>query len=102
MSFEPPGLIVRRWPRGETFTVTYGEILTAERDRRQRLVLHTLMAGDLRVTGIRGRSDVEDELRRRGVRVVDCWGAMITPTLEDFEAELARDPASMRQSSDSA
>jgi hypothetical protein len=32
---------------------------------------------------------VENELRGRGVRIVEEWGAMITPTLDDFEAELA-------------
>lgn len=45
---------------------------------------------------------IEDELRRRGVLVVDCWGAIISPTLADFEAELGRGPARVRQSSDSA
>ena len=102
VSFEPPGLIVRRgrsW-----FTVAYGEILTAERLRSVRgLLLHTRSSSPLRLR-CRGaaRTVIEDELRRRGVRVVDCWGAIISPTLADFEAELDREPVRVRQSSDSA
>jgi hypothetical protein len=37
-----------------------------------------------------------------GARVVDEQGAIIAPTLADFEAELARGPEPMRQSSDDA
>lgn len=53
-------------------------------------------------TGRDERMAIEQELRRRGVRVVDCWGAIIAPTLLDFEDELARQPVGLRQSSDNA
>jgi hypothetical protein len=96
------GLIVkRRWSRG--FTVAYGEILTAERLRwRWGMRLHLRTRDTLRVSGWRGTAVIEGELRRRGVRVVDCWGAIIAPTLADFEEELARTPVGVRQSSDNA
>jgi hypothetical protein len=45
---------------------------------------------------------IERGLRFVGVRIVDCWGAIIAPTLLDFEEELAREPLRMRQSSDNA
>jgi hypothetical protein len=45
---------------------------------------------------------VEHKLRIAGVRVVDCWGAIIAPTLLDFEDELAREPRRVRQLSDDA
>lgn len=101
-SFEPAGLILRR--RRRAFTIAYGEILTAERVRSRRgLLLHTRTHDPLRV---RCRRDdqlwVEDALRRAGVRVVDCWGAIIAPTLLDFEEELANEPAAVRQSYDNA
>lgn len=70
------------------FTVSYGEILTAERLPSVRgLRLHTRSSDLLRIP-CRGRRrvEMEDELRRRGVRVVDCWGAIVAPTLADFEA----------------
>jgi predicted HTH domain antitoxin len=100
VSFDGPGLIVKA--RRARFTIAYGEILTAERLRtRRELRLHTRMGDDVRIA--RGSaSSVEDELRRRGVRIVDCWGAIIAPTLLGFEEELAREPVRMRQSSDSA
>lgn len=103
VGFERPGLIVaQRW-RGN-FTVTYGEILTAERMASGRgLRLHTRTTDPVRVA-CRGaaRTEIENELRRRGVRIVDEFGAIIAPTLEDFESELARRPSPMRQSSDNA
>jgi hypothetical protein len=102
-SFEAAGLILKRpWRRG--FTVTYGEILTAERlPSIWGLRLHTRTSDPVRIA-CRGeaRAEIEDELRRRGVRVVDEHGAIIAPTLADFEAELTRGPEPMRQSSDDA
>lgn len=79
-----PGLVVK--PRlGAQFTVAYSEILTAERSRNGlRLHVRTMEPVQLAVRRTE-RSWVEDELRRRGVRIVDCWGAIITPTLLDFE-----------------
>ena len=101
VSFEPRGLIVKR--RRGLFSIAYGEILTAERSRKRgALHLHTRTLEPVRVICGRGRTLVEDELRRRGVRVVDCWGAIIAPTLLDFEEELAREPIRVRQSSDDA
>jgi len=99
--WEDLGLIVKGRLAGQ-FTVTYGEILTAERTRQSwRLVLHTRGHGELSVwCGQRKRVAVEDELRRRGVRVVDSYGAIISPTLGDFEDELDREPVRVRQSSD--
>jgi hypothetical protein len=38
---------------------------------------------------------VERGLRWSGVRIVDCWGAIIAPTLLDLEEELAREPVTM-------
>jgi hypothetical protein len=102
-SYEAAGLILkRRWRRG--FTVSYGEILTAERRASiWGLRLHTRTSAPVRIA-CRGeaRVAIENELRRRGVRVVDEHGAIIAPTLEDFEAELLRGPNRMRQSSDNA
>jgi hypothetical protein len=88
----------------ETFTVTYGEILTAERSATGgELVLHVRTSDPIRVRCRRGsRPATENELRGRGVRVVDEYGAMITPSLEAFEAELVREPERLRQSSDNA
>jgi hypothetical protein len=43
---------------------------------------------------------IEGELRRHGVRIVDSYGCMITPTVEDFEAELMNKPVVVRQSYD--
>src|SRR5688572_7661932 len=101
VSFEAPGLIVKR--RRTRFTIAYGEILTAERLRSGRgLLLHTRSMDGVRVVRGRDRDEIESELRRRGVRVVDCWGAIIAPTLADFEHALAQEPALMRQSSDNA
>ena len=92
----------RRWR--DRFTIAYGEILTAERLASGRGIrLHTRTTEPVRLA-CRGdaRTAIEDELRRRGVRVVDEYGAMITPTLDDFETELAREPVRLRQSSDNA
>jgi hypothetical protein len=99
----PHGLVVKNW-RGGRFTVAYGEILTAERLRRlSGIRLHTLGLRPVRV-GVRGQALVELEavLREHGVRTVDCWGAMITPTLSDFERALAEGSTPVRQSSDIA
>jgi hypothetical protein len=103
VSFEPPGLVVGR-PWHGRFTITYGEILTAERLASGfGLRLHTRTSEPVYLfCRGHGRVAVENELRQRRVRVVDEWGAIIAPTLEDFEAELARGPNLMRQSSDSA
>jgi hypothetical protein len=102
VAFEGPGLIVKaRWT-GQ-FTIAYGEILTAERLRSGRsLHLHTRTADAIRIACGSDAASVEDELRRRGVRIVDCWGAIISPSLSDLERELARRPSPMRQSSDNA
>ncbi len=103
MRFEGPGLIVKP-VLGGRFTVAYGEILTAERLRAGRGIrLHTRTSDPVRLM-LRGDGLKETEalLRSRGVRVVDCWGAIIAPTLADFESELSRGPAGMRQSSDNA
>jgi hypothetical protein len=99
VSFDKAGLVLKpRW-RAQ-FTVAYGEILTAERLRARRgFRLHTRANDEVRVSG---SPYLESKLRERGVRVVDCWGAMITPTLSDFERALAEHPAPVRQSSDNA
>lgn len=103
LRFERAGIYLKRRWRGR-YSLSYGEILTAERlSSGLGLRLHTRTSEPMRVP-CRGavRVAVEDELRRHGVRIVDEWGAMITPTLSDFEAELARDPVRLRQSSDNA
>jgi hypothetical protein len=85
--------------------IPYEEILTAERLRSGRgLDLHTRRSIEPVRLGCRRsvREAIERGLRFSGVRVVDCWGAIIAPTLLDFEEELAREPVPMRQSSDSA
>jgi hypothetical protein len=48
------------------------------------------------------RVEIESGLRFVGVRIVDCWGAIIAPTLLDFEEELDRGPGPVRQSPDDA
>ena len=98
------GLILRPRFRRRRVALAYGEVLTVERPATPfGLVLHTRTTNPMRVScsGER-RLQIESELRRRGVRVVDEYGAMITPTVEDFEAELARAPMRLRQSSDDA
>jgi hypothetical protein len=100
---EAGGLVVRPVLGGRLFSITYREILTAERSRQSwRLVLHTAGMGELSVWCRRDRLEIETHLRQRGVRVVDCWGAIISPTLADFEEELDREPVRVRQSSDNA
>jgi hypothetical protein len=103
VAFEGAGLILKRGVRRH-FTVAYGEILTAERSRSGRgLKLHTVTGDRLRVACRRGdQYRVEEELRLRGVLIVDMWGAIIAPTMLDFEDELAREPRRVRQSSDDA
>jgi hypothetical protein len=102
VEFVPTGVYCRRWRR--RFSLSYGEILTAERVVSGRgLRLHTVTSQPvfLRCRGA-ARVAIEDELRRRGVRIVDQYGAMITPALADFENELENGPDFLRQSSDSA
>jgi hypothetical protein len=98
------GVIVRRRGVGE-LTILYGEILTAERRRSRRgLDLHT--RGQMEPVRVRCRGarlyEVESQLRLLGVRIVDCWGAIIAPTFLDFEEELANEPVRVRQSYDDA
>lgn len=106
VSWERPGLILSGRRAGQ-FTLTYGEILTAERPirgRRRGLLLHTRTSAKpvhLMFEGSQ-RFEIEERLRRRGVRIVDCWGAIVAPTLLDFEEELDREPSRVRQSSDDA
>jgi hypothetical protein len=103
VGFESGGICLRRGLR-ERLTLSYREVLTAERLPSGRgLRLHTRTSDPVRVRcrGA-GRLALENELRRRGVRIVDEYGAMITPTLKDFEAELALSPDGLRQSSDNA
>jgi hypothetical protein len=76
--------------------------MTAERLRRGGLLLHTCTVGDVRVIEPFGGRGVEDQLRERRVRIVDCWGAIIAPTIDDFAEALAQTSERMRQSSDSA
>ncbi len=97
-------LVVKDRRSGEVM-IPYVEILTAERLRSRRgLDLH--LKTSMRPVRVRCRRrdmwTIEDGLRIEGVRVVDCWGAIIAPTLLDFEEELAREPVIMRQSSDNA
>jgi hypothetical protein len=105
VKFLESGLVVQpRWKKADGFTVAYGEILTAERmGSPTRIRFHTRTTEALIVScrGV-GRTAAEDRLRQHGVRIVDEFGAMITPTVEDFAAELAREPMSVRQSSDNA
>jgi hypothetical protein len=90
--------------RRDTFVVTYGEILTAERrgDRRRCLRLHVRTSEPIDVSCSGDQLAVEGQLRERGVRIVDGWGCIIAPTLADFEEELANKPVRMRQSYDDA
>jgi hypothetical protein len=87
---------------GGPYSIAYGEVLTVERARQSwRLVLHTAM-GEVNLWCKRNRLEVESEFRGHGLRIVDCWGAIISPTLADFEDELDREPLRVRQSSDNA
>lgn len=88
------GVVVEARRVGE-LTIPYQEILTAERLRSGRgLHLHMRSAIEpIRVQCRRTEREViESQLRFLGVRIVDCWGAIIAPTLLDFEEELAREP----------
>lgn len=96
--------IVLKTRRGRPFSITYGEILTAERLRNLsgiRLHTRTLDPVRIRARGA-GVLELEAVLRAAGVRIVDCWGALITPTLGDFEEALDLEPVRVRQSSDNA
>jgi hypothetical protein len=98
------GVVVRVRGAGARL-VPFGEILTAERARSGRGIdLH--VRGTLEPIRVRCRRSklrhVEDSLRFVGIRIVDCWGAIIAPTLLDFEEELAREPVRVGQSSDIA
>lgn len=98
------GVVLRRW-RSTDFDVRYDDILTAERLRSRRgLALHVRGSSEPhRVKCRRAElASVESGLRYAGVRIVDCWGAIIAPTLLDFEEELACEPTRVRQSSDNA
>jgi len=98
------GLVVRARGFGE-LGIPFQEILTAERLRSRRGVdLHVWQRIEpVRVRCRRRDLDmIERGLRSMDVRIVDCWGAIIAPTLVDFEDELAREPMRVRQSSDNA
>jgi hypothetical protein len=98
------GVVLRAGRGAAELVVPYEEILTAERVRSRGLDLHTRGRADpVRVRCQRGRRvEIESGLRFVGVRIVDCWGAIIAPTLLDFEEELDRGPGPVRQSSDDA
>jgi len=92
--FEEPGLVVKRRFRRRGFTVAYGEILTAERlSRAKGIRLHTVTTESVRLA-VRGSEvrDTEAALRAKGVRIVDRWGALLTPTLDDFQKALEEVP----------
>lgn len=100
---EQEGLVVKPW-MGAPCHLFYEEILTAERlagPRGLRLHMRATEAVRVPCRGLR-RRELEDKLRFCGVRIVDCWGAIIAPTLLDFEEELDREPTPVRQSSDNA
>lgn len=96
--------VVLKSRRHGLFVLTYGEILTAERraGRRGRLRLHVRTSEPIEVACGGDRLAIENELRQRGVRVVDGWGCIIAPTLADFEHELMNKPTLVRQSYDDA
>ena len=102
-AFEADCLVLTQ--RRASARIAYRDILTAEhKPHPWGLRLHLrrrLDPLDIRCTGKR-RREIEAELRSSGVRLVDESGAMITPTVADFEAELAREPMRLRQSSDTA
>lgn len=102
VSFETSGLVLKQ--RRTRLPIAYGEILTAERraSPRRGLLLHTRSGEAVAVSCRRDRLSLEGELRFYGVRVVDCWGCIIAPTLADFEDELLNEPRGMRQSYDDA
>lgn len=92
--------------RGSTpARISFSEILSAERRPTPwGLRLHLRTSGEPLYVSCSGRRrfEIEGQLRSCGVRIVDEYGAMITPTLADFEEELAREPERLRQSSDNA
>jgi hypothetical protein len=100
------GVVLKERRSGE-LVIAYEEILTAERLRSWRgggVDLH--VRGTIEPVRVRcGRANrqvVESGLRSVGVRIVDCLGAIIAPTLLEFEEELAREPVGVRQLSDNA
>ena len=102
--FDRRGVVLAPRRRQELVTIEFEEILTAERPPTPwGLVLHTRRMGRVVVRCLgRRRQEIEDALRRRGIRIVDEYGAMITPSFQDFLDELDRDPVQLRQSSDDA
>lgn len=100
VAVEDLGLTLRR--RRDIWTVPFGELLTVERmPSGLGLRLHVSATSEMWIwTRGRSRRVLEDRIRQRGVRIVDCWGAIVSPTLADFEAELANEPTPVRQSSD--
>jgi hypothetical protein len=103
-ALDQDGLTLTAW-RSPTLTIPLEEILSVERLRSRRgFMIHDRRSVEpLRVRCRRSESKIkEHELRFLGVRIVDCWGAIIAPTLLDFEEELAREPERLRQSSDDA
>lgn len=101
-AFEDLGLALSL--RRDRFVVLYSEILTAERlTNRRGLKLHLRGAEPVVVSVKRGELlGVENRLWAWGVRIVDCWGAILAPTFADFEEELDLEPGHLRQSSDDA
>jgi len=95
--------VVLRSRRRGLLVLKYGEILTAERASppRRGLQFHAVLLDEpVYASCGKDRTAVEDELRSRGVRIVDAYGCMVTPTFEDFEAELINKPVRVRQSYD--
>lgn len=97
-------MVIKR-RRGGARRIPYSEILSAEhRPTPWGLRLH--VRGSLEPLHVacaeRQRLNIEERLRSAGVRVVDEYGAMITPTVAEFEKHLAREPEHLRQSSDNA
>jgi hypothetical protein len=104
VEFRGCGVALRGRRTGE-LEIPYDDIATAERLRSWRgLDLH--VRGQLSPLRVRCRRRdqliFEHNFRIAGVRIVDCWGAILAPTLLDFEEELDRERVSVRQSSDSA
>jgi len=95
--------VVLKSRRRGLFVLTHGEIVTAERRAGQHrgLRLHVRTSEPIDVSCGSDQLALEDELRQRGVRVVDGWGCIIAPTLADFEEELMHKPR-VRQSYDDA
>ena len=96
-------MVLKSRRRGPLVLV-YGEVLTAERraGRRRGLRLHVRTSEPIDVWCGGEQLALEDELRQRGVRVVDGWGCIIAPMLADFEEELMNKPIRVRQSYDDA